>query len=142
MLAASDALLLGRTTYQVFAQTWPDSKDEGAEQINSMPKFVASRTLKETEWNATLIEGDVAERVAKLKQSGQNLLIYGSSKLVQSLMRHNLIDEYRLMVYPVVLGSGLRLFADDGEATLELVDTKTTRTGVVVLTYQPAAKAG
>ncbi len=141
LLDASDALLLGRVTYQAFAQAWPASKDEGAEQMNNMPKFVASTTLKETEWNATLIEGDVAEGVAKLKeQPGGDLLIYGSGKLVQSLMRHNLIDVYRLMVYPVVLGNGQRLFIDDSKATLELVDTKTTSTGVVVLTYQ-AAKA-
>ena len=141
LLDASDALLLGRVTYQAFAQVWPESKDEGAEQINHMPKFVASTTLKETEWNAALLEGDVAEAVAKLKAE-RNLLIYGSAALVQSLMLHNLIDEYRLMVYPVVLGRGLRLFADDSEATLELVGTKTTRTGVAVLTYRPAVKTG
>lgn len=137
LLHASDALLLGRVTYQAFAQAWPASKDEGAEQMNLMPKFVASATLKETEWNATVIEGDVAEGVAKLKeQPSKDLLIYGSGKLVQSLTQHNLIDAYRLMVYPVVLGSGQRLFADNNKVNVELVDTKTTRTGVVVLTYQ------
>lgn len=142
LLDASDALLLGRVTYQAFAQVWPTSKDEGAEQINNMPKFVASTTLQETEWNATLIEGDVVEEVAQLKQqSGQDLLIYGSGKLVRSLMPHNLIDEYRLMVCPIALGSGQRLFADNSKANLELVDTKTTRTGVVVLTYRTAKAA-
>ncbi len=142
LLDASDALLLGRVTYQAFAQVWPTSKDEGAEQINNMPKFVASTTLQETEWNATLIEGDVVEEVAQLKQqSGQDRLIYGSGKLVRSLMPHNLIDEYRLMVCPIALGSGQRLFADNSKANLELVDTKTTRTGVVVLTYRTAKAA-
>jgi len=142
-LFASDALLLGRVTYQGFAAAWPSMTDEQgfADRMNSMPKFVASTTLKEAEWNATLIKGDVAAEVAKLKQQpGQDLLLYGSGELVHTLMQHGLIDEYRLMVHPVVLGSGKRLFRDGSPTTtLRLVDTKTTSTGVVILTYQPVS---
>lgn len=144
-LFASDALLLGRVTYQGFAQYWPSATDTGdfGVRMNTMPKYVASTTLREMEWNATRIEGDVAEAVAALKQqSGQNILVYGSGDFVQTLMRHNLVDEYHLMVYPVMLGSGKRLFRDGGDAaTLALVDTKTFDKGVVVLTYAPVRDA-
>ena len=105
-----------------------------------MPKYVASRTLNEAEWNATIIEGEVAAEVAKLKEgSGGDLLIYGSGDLVDELTRHGLIDEYRLMVHPVVVGSGKRLFNEVTTTTLGLVESTITDTGVCVLTYAPAA---
>jgi dihydrofolate reductase len=134
---ASDA---GRVTYQGFAAAWPSMTDvPGADRMNSMPKHVASTTLKETEWNASLIEGNLPEEVARLKQQpGQDLLIYGSATLVQTLIQHNLIDRFRLIVYPVVLGSGKRLFTDGIRADLRLVESKTTSTGVALLTYEPA----
>jgi dihydrofolate reductase len=136
---ASDALLLGRVTYQAFAAAWPESADEGADRMNSLPKFVATRILEHLEWNATPLKGDVVEEVARLKQQpGQDLLIYGSGELVHTLMQHNLIDEYRLLVYPVVLGSGKRLFRDGSATTLKLVETKPFSSGVVALIYQPA----
>jgi len=142
-LFASDALLLGRVTYQGFAAAWPTMEGTGefGERMISLPKYVASTTLTETEWNATLIEGDAAEAVAVLKQQdGQDILIGGSADLAQTLMQHNLIDEYRLMVYPIIVGKGKRLFKEGIDAaTLTLMDTKMTSTGVVILTYQPAA---
>ncbi len=144
-LFASDALLLGRVTYQGFAKAWPSMTDEQgfADRMNSLPKFVVSTTLKEVEWNnARLMKGNIAEEVSKLKQQpGQDILVSGSGELVHTLMQHDLIDEYRLMVHPVVLGSGKRLFRDGSDTTvLRLVDTKTFSSGVVVLTYQPAKK--
>jgi dihydrofolate reductase len=141
-LFSSDALLLGRKTYEGFAASWPKMTDTGdfGVKMNTMPKFVASRTLYKAEWNATIIKGDVAAAVAKLKeQPGQDLLIYGSGDLVDELTRHHLIDEYRLMVYPVVVGTGKRLFqglaSEFATTSLHLADTRTTSTGVVVLTY-------
>ena len=108
LLFASDALLLGRITYEGFAAAWPDlehEEDDFADRMNTMPKYVASRTLNDTEWNATLITGEVPEAVTGLKrQSDQSLLIYGSGDLLNTLLRHDLIDQYRLMIYPVVLG--------------------------------------
>jgi dihydrofolate reductase len=142
-LFASDALLLGRVTYEEFVASWPlRSGDPFSDRINSMPKFVASTTLEEPlEWNATLLKGDLAAQVAKLKQqSGQALLIYGGGELVHTLMQHNLIDQLNLLVYPVVLGSGKRLFGDGSTTTLKLVDTKPFSSGVVALTYQPAQR--
>ena len=144
-LFASDALLLGRVTYQGFAKAWPTMKDEGgfADRMNSLPKFVVSTTLKEVEWNnAKLMKGNIAEEVSKLKQQpGQDILIAGSGELVHTLMQHDLIDEYRLMVHPVVLGSGKRLFRDGtGTKVLKLIETKTFSSGVVLLSYQPAGK--
>ncbi len=144
LLFASDALLLGRVTYEEFVASWPlRSGDPFTDRMNSMPKFVASTTLEEPlEWNSTLLRGDVAEEVQKLKQQpGQDLLIYGSGALVDTLMQHNLIDVYRLMLYPLALASGNRLFREgDDKTTLTLTDAKTTSTGVVVLTYQPAGE--
>lgn len=136
---SSDALLLGRKTYQGFAQAWPNmtDPDEFASRMNTMPKYVASRTLQSLEWNASLLQGDVVAAVRELKQqSGGNLLIYGSGELVRSLMTHDLIDEFRLMIHPVVLGKGMPLFGGS-TANLKLVDSKNTSTGVSVLTYQP-----
>lgn len=137
-----EALLLGRVTYQGFAAAWPKMEGEaGADRMNSLPKYIASTTLTHTEWNAELLQGDVPAAVRQLKQQpGQPLLIYGSGALIRSLMPHNLIDEYRLMVYPVVLGHGQRLFTEGSQATLKLVAAQTTRTGVALLTYQPANK--
>ena len=142
-LFESDALLLGRVTYQGFAAAWPSRTDEEgfADRINSLPKFVVSTTLKEADWkNSTVIRDNVMEEVVKLKQQpGQDILIYGSGVLMNSLMQRGLIDEYRLMVYPLVLGSGKRLFKDGrGTTTLKLVESKAFNTGVVVLTYEPA----
>jgi dihydrofolate reductase len=143
--ATTDGLLLGRITYQGFAAAWPSMTDEGgfADRMNSMPKYVASTTLTETTWNASLINGDVAEEVAKLKQQpGKNLLVLGSGQLAATLREHNLIDEYQLLVHPVVLGSGKRLFKEGSDVSaLELVDTKTTSKGVLILTYRPAQPA-
>jgi dihydrofolate reductase len=144
-LFASGALLLGRVTYQGFAKAWPSVKDVAgfADWLNGLPKFVVSTTLEEVEWNnSTLIKKNIPEEVSKLKQQpGQDILIAGSGDLVHTLMQHDLIDEYRIMVHPVVLGSGKRLFRD-GSVTkvLRLVDTKTFSSGTVVLSYQPAGK--
>jgi dihydrofolate reductase len=135
------AHLIGRVTYESFAGAWPERTGEFADKMNSMPKYVVTTTLDELEWdNSTPIKGDVAEEVTKLKQQdGGPILVAGSRTLVHTLMEHDLIDEYRLMVFPVVLGSGKRLFPESPDRTkLELVDTKTFDTGVQVHTYRPA----
>ena len=143
-ITSTEAFLLGRKTYEIFAAHWPNVTDESdpiATSLNSKPKYVASRSLDKVEWNnSTLLEGDVAQAVAKLKsQPGGNLQVQGSGELAQTLMQHNLVDEYRLLVYPVVLGKGKRLFRDGNvPAALRLVDTKTTSTGVTVQTYESA----
>jgi len=142
LLTNSDGLLLGRKTYEIFAAIWPrrSGKLPYADKINSMAKYVASTTLKDLEWeNSHLIEGDAAEGVAKLKQQpGQDLVMYGGHALTHSLQEHNLIDEYRVMVHPVLLGKG-RSFLKDGaqRVNLELVDTTVIPPGVAILTYQP-----
>jgi dihydrofolate reductase len=141
-LFASDALLLGRVTYQGFAAAWPSMTDEAgfADRMNSVPKYVVSTTLETAEWNnSRLIKGNIPEEVSKLKQQpGQDILIGGSGQLVRALLPHNLIDEYRFMVYPIILGSGKRLFTDMMDTkTLQLVECKTTSTGVLLLTYRP-----
>ncbi len=140
-LFASDALLLGRKTYQGFAKAWPTMPGTGeyGERMNSLPKYVVSTRLKTLEWNASLIKGPLAEEISKLKQQpGQDLLIFGSGELVHTLAQLNLIDEYRLMVHPIVVGGGKRLFREGSEKkVLRLVETKTFSSGVVVLTYQP-----
>jgi dihydrofolate reductase len=143
-LFASDTLLLGRVTYEGFAAAWPTMLDEQGfgDRMNNLPKLVASRSLSEATWNARLESADIVGAVAALKQEpGQNILIYGSSNLVQTLMQHGLIDEYRLLVYPVVLGTGQRLFKDGSTAALKLVETKAFSSGVVLLTYHPAPPA-
>lgn len=143
---AAGAVLLGRVTYQIFAAYWPtvtDEEDEIARALNSLPKYVASTTLEEVQWDGTeVIKSDVAEEVAKLKeQPGRDILVVGSSGLAQTLMQHDLVDEYRLWVHPIVLGSGKRLFREGVPATtLRLVDTRTTSSGLVILTYRSAAK--
>jgi dihydrofolate reductase len=142
-LLASDALLLGRVTYEEFVASWPlRSGDPFTDRMNTLPKFVASTSLQEPlEWNATLLKGDVAAEVAKLKQRrGGDILIYGSGALVNTLMQRNLIDVYRVILYPLALGTGKRFFRDGGDkTTLRLTEVSTNGAGVVMLTYQPAA---
>jgi len=143
-LAASDALLLGRKTYDIFAAYWPKAKDDAgfAEKMNNLSKHVVSTTLKKVDWNnSKLIKTNVAEEVRKLKQQpGKDILVYGSAKLVNTLLQHDLVDELRLMVHPVVLGSGKRLF--DGTAdvmkVLKLAESKTFPSGIVLLSYHQA----
>ena len=145
-LAAADAFLLGRKTYESFAWYWPkvtDENDPVATSLNRLPKYVASNTLGTLGWdNSTLIRGDVAVEVTRLKQQpGRELQVHGSGDLAQTLMVHELIDEYRLWIYPVVLGDGMRLFRDGTTpAALRLVGTKTTGAGVVVHVYEPAGR--
>ena len=142
-MAASDTLLLGRRTYQEFAAFWPQQGDAGpAGFMNNAPKLVVSATLKALEWqNSSLIRGDVADYMAKLKtQPGKNVLVAGSPLLVGWLLRQNLLDELGLMVCPVLVGRGARLFDDDGgQVPLNLMGSKTFSTGVLNLTYRPAA---
>jgi dihydrofolate reductase len=147
-LAAADALLLGRVTYEGFAAAWPQLEEQTGEYgawMNGYPKHVASTTLQDPlEWNnSTLIKGDVAEEVRRLKeQTGKDILVFGSADLVNTLMEHDLIDEYRLMVFPIVVGTGKRLFRDVGQAkALRLVDTQQVGPdGVLILTYEPAGQ--
>ena len=142
-IAKGGSLLLGRRTYEDFAAFWPTQSDDNpfTAVMNDFQKYVASTTLEEPlSWNkSTLLKGDAAEAVAALKeQPGKDLVVLGSGELVQSLMRRRLIDEYVLLIHPLILGSGRRLFTDGGSsAELRLVDTKTTTTGVVIATYQP-----
>jgi len=140
-LQAADAFLLGRITYQHFAAAWPSRTDDNgfADRMNSLPKVVASTTLKEPlEWNATLLAGDLADGARALKsQYERDILVYGRADLVGALVEHGLVDEYRLMVFPLILGSGKRLFPDGvGVTDLTLVDAKTTSNGIAILTYR------
>jgi len=137
----SEALLLGRTTYEGFAAAWPSRSDDigFAEKFNSMPKYVVSSTLGDPEWNnSTVISGDLAAKVVKLKEQHDEIVVHGSGSLVRGLTELDLVDEYRLMTFPVVLGSGKRLFGDsDAAKTLQLADVKPVGPdGVVVLTYR------
>jgi class 3 adenylate cyclase/dihydrofolate reductase len=140
---SADALLLGRRTWQIWAAFWPTASGgdrEMTEKMNAVPKYVVSNTLKRAGWNnTTILSGDVATQVAKLKaKPGGELLVYGSPDLVDELLRHDLVDEFRLLVYPVVLGSGKRLFRDRIDTHhLRLVDTRAFSSGVVLLTYAP-----
>jgi dihydrofolate reductase len=141
--AASDAMLMGRVLYEEWAAYWPQQDPEEnplAAQMNGVPKYVVSTTLEEVEWsNSTLIKGNVAEQITRLKQQpGKDISISGSATLVRSLLQDDLLDELRLMVHPVIVGSGQRLFEEGEERTaLELVDSKAFATGVVLLTYRP-----
>jgi dihydrofolate reductase len=142
-LVDAEAQLLGRVTYEGFAKAWPSITDEAgfAEKMNSMPKYVVSSTLTNPEWrNTTVLSGDVAEEVSKLKQEVDgNILVAGSARLVQALIEHDLVDELRLMVYPVVLGSGKRLFATTSDKkALRLADSKVVGDGVQILVYESA----
>jgi class 3 adenylate cyclase/dihydrofolate reductase len=141
-LASTDALLLGRKTYQIWAAFWPTAggADGFADRMNAIPKYVASSTLRQADWNnTTVISGDLAEEIGKLKaRYAGEVIVHGSADLLESLMRLDLIDEYRLMVFPVVLGTGKRLFADGIDTShLRLVSSRTFATGVVLLVYQP-----
>jgi dihydrofolate reductase len=144
-LRDADALLLGRVTYEGFAAAWPGMAAETGEYgawMNGYPKYVASTTLEGAEWNATVIKGDLAGEVNRLKgQEGKDILVFGSGKLVEALMRLDLVDEYRLLVYPIVLGRGQKLFAEGAATTLRLVKSEIFSSGVAALTYQTAPKA-
>jgi dihydrofolate reductase len=142
-MAAGGALLLGRRTYEDFFSFWPHQPEPNpfTAVLNDSQKYVASRTLQEPlPWqNSTLLAGDAADAVAQLKEgAGKDLVILGSGELIQSLMRHGLVDEFKLLIHPLVLGSGRHLFVDGGAyAAFRLLDSKTTTTGVVIATYQP-----
>jgi len=139
---ASEALLLGRVTYEAFAKAWPSRSGDFADKFNGMPKYVVSTTLKDPEWNnSTVLDGDVAEAVAELKREvDRDILVNGSVQLVQTLMEHDLVDEYRLMVFPTVLGAGKRLFGETTDAVaLRLVDAKPAGE-TLILIYEPSAK--
>ena len=141
-LESADALLLGRVTYEAFAAVWPTMQDTGdfGERFNNYPKHVVSSSLKTAEWNNShIINGNIAEKVGRVKQeAGKDILVFGSAKLAQTLMAHTLVDEYRLLVYPIVLGSGKRLFTDTPKTALKLVESKSFASGVVLLKYHPA----
>ncbi len=140
---SSEALLLGRVTYEGFAQAWPSREGEFADKFNTMPKYVVSSTLEKPEWNnSTVLKGDVAEEVAKLRREQEgDIVVHGSARLVQTLIDHDLVDEFRLMVFPVVLGSGKRLFGETSDKKpLRLVDSKVVGDGVAILVYEPAGK--
>jgi dihydrofolate reductase len=142
-----DAFLLGRRTYDIFAAYWPaaaDPNDPVASKLNTLPKYVVSRTLASPEWeNTSVVSGDIATEVRRLKeQPGRELQVHGSGRLVRSLLQLDLVDEMRLIVFPVIVGAGRRLFPDAGQATgLRLVDSRTTPSGVAIHVYQPAGPA-
>jgi dihydrofolate reductase len=144
-LAAFDALLLGRKTYEIFAGYWPyaPADDPIAVRLNEAAKYVASRTLGSVGWkNSTLLKGDIADEVSQLKGRYNEIHTSGSGNLIQSLMRHNLVDQYNVWLYPVLLGSGKRLFADGTTPTaLRLVESRTFGNGALLLSYQPTGKA-
>jgi dihydrofolate reductase len=138
----SDALLLGRVTYEGFADAWPQREGEFADKFNGMPKYVVSSTLTDPEWaNSTVISGDVPAEVAKLRDAHEgDVVVHGSAQLAQTLIENDLVDELRLMVFPVVLGSGKRLFGETTDKRpLELADSKAVGDGVAILTYRKAA---
>jgi len=140
----AEALLLGRRTYEGFAAAWPSVEGEFADKFNSMPKYVASSTLQRAEWNnSTVLKGDVVDEVSKLREEpGGDIVVHGSAQLVQTLLEHDLVDELRLMVFPVVLGSGKRLFGETSDKKrLRLTDSKTVGDGIAILIYEPAGQA-
>jgi dihydrofolate reductase len=137
----AEALLLGRVTYEGFAAAWPSREGEFADKFNNMPKYVVSSTLDEADWNnSTVLRGDVAEEVSKLKQRQDgDIVVHGSPRLVQTLIEHDLVDELRLMIFPVVLGRGKRLFGETSDKKrLRLADSKIVGDGVAILVYEPA----
>jgi dihydrofolate reductase len=139
----SKALLLGRVTYEGFAAAWPSMEGEFADKFNSMPKYVVSSTLQQPEWtNSTVLKGEVVEEVAKLRQRlDGDIVVHGSAQLVQTLIEHDLVDQLRVMVFPVVLGTGKRLFGGTSDKKrLRLVDSKTVGDGVAILIYQPSGE--
>jgi dihydrofolate reductase len=138
---SAQALLLGRVTYEGFAEAWPSREGEFADKFNTMPKYVVSSTLEDPEWNnTTVLKGDVRNEVEKLKQEQDgDIVVHGSARLVQTLIEHDLVDELRLMVFPVVLGSGKRLFGETSEKKpLRLVDSKVVGDGVLIVVYERA----
>jgi dihydrofolate reductase len=143
-LLASDALLMGRMTYEIFAAAWPSRTGEFADRMNSLPKYVVSKTLQKAEWNNSHLINDAAhvvEKVIRLKrQPGRDILLCGSADLLHTLRQHQLIDEYRFMVYPILLGTGKRLFKEGDSVTLDLVKSQMLSSGVVVLIYHPHGK--
>jgi dihydrofolate reductase len=142
---SSEALLLGRATYEGFAAAWPSREGEFADKFNTMPKYVVSSTLEDPEWsNTTVLKGEVPEEVAKLRQEQDgDIVVHGSARLVQTLLERDLVDELRLMVFPVVLGSGKRLFDElSDKKPLRLVDSKVVGDGVTILIYEPAEPSG
>jgi dihydrofolate reductase len=137
---ASDALLLGRVTYEGFAAAWPSREGEFADKFNTMPKYVLSSTLRDPEWtNTTVLGGELADAVAEVKAKHDgDIVVHGSAQLAQALIDQDLVDELRLMVFPVVLGRGLRLFGEtDDKKPFRLVDSRRVGDGVVVLIYEP-----
>jgi dihydrofolate reductase len=144
-LFGSDALLLGRVTYEGFAKAWPTMEGTGdfGERMNGMPKYVVSTTLQNPEWtNSHVISANVVEEISRLKEEpGRDLLLAGSGKLLHTLMEHDLVDEYRLLLHPIVMGSGKKLFENETHMkTLRLVETKPLTSGIVILTYHPAER--
>jgi len=141
---ATDALLLGRRTYEFFAATWPSRRGELADKLNSLPKHVVSSTLEDPGWNnSTVLKGDVVDAVSKLKQEIEGeIVVLGSPSLARTLIEHDLVDELRLMVYPVVLGAGDRLFGETSDKIfMRLVDTRPVGGGIAILIYEPARDA-
>jgi dihydrofolate reductase len=137
---SSDAMLLGRKTYEGFADAWPSRSGEFADKFNTMPKYVVSSTLSKPEWtNSTVLDGDVVEEVSRLReQPGGDIVVHGSAQLVQGLLANDLVDEVRLMVFPVVLGAGKRLFGDTSDKKpLRLTDSKVVGDGVAIMVYEP-----
>ena len=137
---SSKALLLGRVTYEGFAAAWPSREGEFADKFNAMPKYVVSSTLTNPSWsNSTVLKGDVADQVRKLKQKQDgDIVVHGSARLVQTLLENDLVDELRLMVFPVLLGTGKRLFGEMSLKALRLVDARVVGEGVTILRYEPA----
>jgi len=136
-------LILGRKTYEIFAAHWPYSNEPGADQLNNAKKYVASRTLNKVDWNnSALLKEDVVQEIRKLKeQDGPELQVHGSSNFIQTLLKHNLIDEFHIWIFPVVIGSGKRLFGQGAlPSGLKLTDSKTSSTGVIMATYEPAGE--
>jgi dihydrofolate reductase len=141
----SKALLLGRVTYEGFAAAWPSREGEFADKFNNMPKYVVSSTLEDPEWrNSTVLKGDVVDEVTRLKQElDGDIYVHGSRQLAQTLIENDLVDELHLMVFPVVLGTGKRLFGETSDKKpLQLVDSKIVGDGIAILIYQPTNRAG
>ncbi len=140
ILFMPDALLMGQKTYEGFAQVWPTRQGKDADRINSMPKYVASGTLQEPlQWNATLIKGDVPAEIRKLKEApGEYLVQYGVGELTHTLLKHGLVDEFRILMFPLTVGEGLRIFDHMGVNVFKLVDTRMFSSGAIALRYQPA----
>jgi dihydrofolate reductase len=136
----TEALLLGRVTYEGFAAAWPSREGEFADKFNTMPKYVVSSTLRDPSWeNTTVLDGDVAPAVSKLREETEgDVVVHGSGQLVQTLLEHDLVDELRLMVFPVMLGAGRRLFGDTSDKKpLELVEARTVGDGITIMIYRP-----